>query len=229
MNLKRGQKVKLTDSLDVTRSFSVEIGITGDTEYDFSCFGLDADGRCSREEYFVFYNNLACPDAGVTLRAAENPAVFDVTLAALPSFIAKLGFVATIDGNSTMGQIASGHVIVSQDGVEIWRLPLDAGDFDRQKAIIAVEIYQKAGVWRLCAVANGFDGGLSDLLAFYGVEEAKENATPPTPPQPPKPDTPRVETTITATTPASERRQNKSEVIAADDDDYYPRSNDDWV
>ncbi len=43
-------------------------------------------------------------------------------------------------------------------------------DFHSEKAIISIELYRK-GVWRFAAVANGFNGGLGDLLRSYGGEE----------------------------------------------------------
>ena len=51
-------------------------------------------------------------------------------------------------------------------------------DFHSEKAIISIELYRK-GVWRFAAVANGFNGGLGDLLRSYGGEELTA------PPQPP--------------------------------------------
>jgi stress response protein SCP2 len=254
MNLKRGQKVKLTDGLDLSRAFSVEIGLSGGAVYDFSCCGLDADGKCSHDDYFVFYNNLACPGAGISLQEPYvNPSRFDIALSALPPFIAKLGFTATIDGDGTMGQIAAGAVSVSQNGAEIWRLPLAAGDFDRQKAIIAVEIYQKAGVWRLSAVANGFDGGQEKLCEFYGIkvvddDTSTRNKTPSAAQSTPAPvETPPAAAPATvsrpapaasvqsapaparATPPAGDDRLNEKGNVVYDTEEFGPPADDDWV
>lgn len=49
-------------------------------------------------------------------------------------------------------------------------MTLQGTDFKSEKAIISIEIYRK-NEWRIAAVANGFNGGLSALLAAYGGEE----------------------------------------------------------
>jgi stress response protein SCP2 len=184
-NLEKGQKVKLQDALNLAQLFSLEIGITGSAVYDFSCFGLDRNGR-SRDEYFIFFNNLNCPDNAVILNNATNPAVFDINLSNLSPDIIKLDFTAAIDGDSTMGQIAQCNIAIKQNNTVCFQMQMSGSDFRNQKAIIAIEIYKK-DVWRLWAVGDGFDGGLSELLKFYGLEEGEDAVNGPPPPPLPEP------------------------------------------
>jgi stress response protein SCP2 len=184
VNLERGQKVKLQDAINLAQLFTLEIGINGSAVYDFSCFGLDSNGR-SRDEYFIFFNNLNCPNNAVVLKGATNPAVFDLNLSNLSPDIIKLGFTATIDGDSTMGKISQCNIAIRQNNAVCFQMKMSGSDFRNQKAIIAIELYKK-DVWRLSAVGNGFDGGLSELLKFYGLEEGEDddNGPPPLPPPP---------------------------------------------
>jgi hypothetical protein len=67
INLEKGQRVKLQDAIKLSPLFSLEIGIKGNAVYNFSCFGLDSNGR-SRDEYFIFFNNLNCPGNAIVLK-----------------------------------------------------------------------------------------------------------------------------------------------------------------
>jgi stress response protein SCP2 len=200
IDLKKGQRVKLQEAIDPSMPFALEIGIKGNAVYDFSCFGLNSSEKCPKEEHFVFYNNLSCPNNAVILRGATNPAVFDINLSNPPADIIKLAFTATIDDNSTMGQISQCNIAIKQNNAACFQMQMSGSDFENQRAIIAIEIYKK-DVWRLSAVGNGFDGGLSELLKLYGLEEADGSGTssdsgqPPTPsPQPESPPPPRPQT-----------------------------------
>jgi stress response protein SCP2 len=180
INLKREQEVKLQDAINLSQLFSLEIGIKGSAVYDFSCFGLDSNER-SRDEYFIYFNNLNCPDNAVILKGATNPAVFDLNLSNLSPDIIGLDFTATIDGDSTMGQISQCTIAIKQNNVVCFQMQMSGSDFINKKAIIAIKIYKCKDVWCLLAVGDGFDGDLSDLLKLYGLEE--DSGLPPDPPR----------------------------------------------
>ena len=72
-----------------------------------------------------------------------------------------------------MGEMESFITKVYQQEDQSLELSLTGGDFAKEKAVIAIEIYRK-DVWRIGCVAGGFDGGLSALLAHFGGEEVGE-------------------------------------------------------
>jgi stress response protein SCP2 len=231
VNLEKGQKVTLQDALNPLRLFSLEIGIKGNAVYDFSCFGLDRNGR-SRDEYFIFFNNLNCPDNALVLKGATNPAIFDVNLSNLSPDIIKLGFTATIDGDSTMGQISQCTIAIKQNNVVCFQMQMSGSDFRNQKAIIAIEIYKK-DVWRLSAVGNGFDGGLSELLKFYGLEEGEDDSASPPPLPGPEPvsqqqSTPPQQVVSGQTMQETYQLANGSTAYKYDGEEFI-KSPDDWV
>ena len=96
----------------------------------------------------------------------------------LPSTVQKLVFTASIDGNGTMGNISGFDVTITQDGREPLLLHMTGADFSAEKAIISIELYIKTE-WRYSAVAMGFNGGLSDLLAYYGGQEVSDDNSAP--------------------------------------------------
>lgn len=170
MNLQRGMRDKIANYIDADSEFCIEMGIIGSAVYDFSCFGIDQSGRLSDDGYMIFYNQTVSPAGEITLTPDNNSAKFFVNLSKLPASIEKLVFTASIDGNGTMGEIATHSFTMSQDNSQRIVMELSGSDFKQEKAIISVEIYRK-GEWRIAAAAKGFNGGLSALLAAYGGTE----------------------------------------------------------
>jgi stress response protein SCP2 len=159
----------------------VEIAISGPAEYDFCCFGVDAGDKLSDDRYMVFFNQTNSPGNEIIFSQAGKSAVYRVNLDRLPPSIAKLVFTVSIDGNGTMGAIGSCNLKLLQNNSAALQLDLTGKDFQNEKAIIAIEVYKK-DVWRIAAVAGGFNGGLAELLKNYGGEEAA--ATPAQSPAP---------------------------------------------
>lgn len=172
----RGQKGKLAD-LGCGTQFAVDVDISlpGAT-VDVSCFGLDANEKLADERFMVFYNQLAAPGDAVKLDLSTRPR-FAVNLDALPAAITQLVFVAAIDGAATMRAIGPSRLTLGSS-VEF---PLDGAVFGEEKAVILANLYRKDDVWRFGAVGQGFNGGLSALLAHFGGSEAPAPVATPAP------------------------------------------------
>lgn len=173
MNLIRGMRDKLSKYIDVTKDISIRLTIDGTDIYDFCCFGVDSEDILQDDRYMIFYNQLVSPNQEISYQSGNNHADFKINLSALPTFISKLVFTVSIDGVGTMGEITSHHFSLFQDGTTYLELDMSGSQFHQEKAIISVEIYRKEE-WRIYAVANGFNGGLSALLESFGGEEIKE-------------------------------------------------------
>ncbi len=183
MEMRRGFRDKLEKYLNPQQELEVELTTRGGAVYDSCCFGVDAQNKLSDDRYMVFYNQTATPEGAIRFQENGGCATYHVRLSALPGSIQKLVFTASIDGNGTMGQIQSHSVKIRQNGSVVLELNLTGSDFHSEKAVIAIEIYMK-DVWRVAAVASGFNGGLGDLLKAYGGEEISSQPTPPPPPAP---------------------------------------------
>ena len=204
MEVQRGFRDKLSKHLDINSTFEVIIQTIGNAEYDYSCFGVDAQNKLSDDRYMVFYNQISSPKGEVSYQGDNRSAKFVVKLNKLPDSINKLAFTVSIDGNSDMSKIKSHQLSVVQNGRTVLNFKLSGSDFQRESSLISAEIYKK-GEWRFAAIGSGFNGGLGDLLRNYGGEEEAEeqpaqtstsNATRPQPspspsqnskPQAPKP------------------------------------------
>ena len=176
----RGQKGKLAD-LGSGNAFDVivETAAAG-ASVDVSCFGLDANDKLSDDRYMVFYNQLASPEGAVRLELGSARARFSVNLDALPTTIAKLVFVSAIDGSATMRSLGASSLTLGS----ALRFPWSGADFGDEKAMIVAELYRRDGQWRFGAVGQGFNGGLSALLAHFGGSEAAGSAAPASTPTP---------------------------------------------
>ncbi len=170
----RGQKAKLTD-LGCGHAFTVEVDVSAPgLSVDVSCFGLDAQDKLSNDRYMVFYNQLASPEGAVRLELGGSVSRFAVNLDTLPTSIAKLVFVAAIDGAQTMRALGASRLKIGS-AVDF---VLSGADFGDEKAVIVAELYRRDGSWRFGAVGQGFNGGLSALLAHFGGTEAAPKPAP---------------------------------------------------
>lgn len=180
----KGEKAKLAD-LTPSSDLSVGVAVTGSgvETYDVSCFGVDAADKLSDERYFVFYNQKESPEGALAALGASggDHEVFRVEIARLPSTIRKLVFTVTLDGTGSMSSLREGHLRLMAGGNEVARFGFTGKDFAAERAVIVGEIYLK-DVWRFAAVGQGFNGGLSALLAHFGGEEIGPTSPPPAPP-----------------------------------------------
>lgn len=170
----RGQKGKLAD-LGCGHAFVVELDLAANgSAVDVSCFGLDAGDKLADDRYMVFYNQLSSPGEAVRLDLAGSRARFSVNLDLLPPTIAKLVFVAAIDGAASMRTLGPSSLTLGSKVRFAW----SGADFGDEKAVIVAELYRRDGQWRFGAVGQGFSGGLSALLAHFGGSEAAPAAAP---------------------------------------------------
>lgn len=168
-----GEKIKINDYV-TSQHYEVHIQIESSMTIDICCFGLDSNKKLSDDRYMIFYNQTASPEGAIRLSANDHKkSVFLTHPNKLSSEIKNLVFTASIDGNGTMSNISKGYLAVFVDSREIFKFDFSGQDFKNERAIIIGEIYFKE-VWRLGAVGQGFNGGLSALLKHFGGEELIE-------------------------------------------------------
>lgn len=189
MNLSRGQRAKIADLIPNGQRFTLGLSIDAPgLILDFACFGLDAGGRLADERYMTFFNQPTSPCGGVALSVPSGDrAGFAVDLGRLPASIERLTVTVAIDGAGTMSRIGRGHVRFMDGTNEAGRFEFSGADFAEERALMLLEIYRKDGVWRTCALGQGFNGGLAALVAHFGGTVATETQAAPPPPAPPKP------------------------------------------
>ena len=156
--------------------------VTGVT-VDLSAYLLGADGRVRGDADMVFYNQPRSPDGAVAFHPADGGGTFEVDLAAVPAAIERIVFCATATGGAGTLAALDGATVTCEPGALRFRPALAGAS---EAAMILVELYRRAGAWKLRAVGQGFNGGLAPLARSFGIDVADEPAPPP-PPPPPKP------------------------------------------
>lgn len=164
---------KFTSNLQLT--VGVSVCPPTPSSVDICCFGIDENGQLSDDRYMVFFNQKRSPCGSVLIidKESNDSETFSVDLSSLPNKIKKLVFTASIDGSETMGDMISGYIRIAELGNNIIDFQLSGKQFDNQKAVMLGELYMK-DVWRFGAIGQGFNGGLSALLKYFGGEEIKE-------------------------------------------------------
>ncbi|PVY28611.1 TerD family protein [Williamsia muralis] len=138
-------------------------------EVDIVAFALGAGERVGSDDDFVFYNQPASGDGGVRLSVdgdCEQGVRIDLTH--IDDDVHRIAIAAAIDGDGTFGDVGALAVDVSTEDQVISSSVLDAGTTER--TMLIAEVYRRHGVWRLRAVGQGYDYGLAELAAGYGVD-----------------------------------------------------------
>ena len=169
-NLSCGQRLKLTDIIPNNSEFQLGIACNGSgLAIDFSCFGLDVNGKLSDDRYMIFFNQSSTPCGGVSLNTpVGDNAGFTIALQKLPDAISRLIVTAAIDGNGTMSQLTSSDIRFLVRGNEVARFTFTGSDFSEERALMLIEIYRKDDSWRISATGQGFNGGLDALVKHFG-------------------------------------------------------------
>ncbi|GAA2601552.1 TerD family protein [Streptomyces tubercidicus] len=165
----------------------VAVDVTAPVRLDVSGLLLAADGKVRSDDDFVFYNQPTGP--GVTHSAAAGGGdTITVDTAAVPEGIEKIVVTASLDtpGATFAGTEPTGTVRNADDGSVL--ASFTPPQLGTETALVVVEIYRRAGAWKVRAVGQGYANGLAGIATDFGVsveEPAAPAAAPQAPPAPP--------------------------------------------
>lgn len=187
ISLSKGQKIDLSKSAPALKRAMVGLGwdvqtrVGADFDLDASCFLLDANGRASGIQDFIFYNNLIGGGGSVQHQGDNLTGAGDgddeqilIDLDKVPANIAKIAVTVTIHDadvrrqNFGMVSNAFARVVDNDTGKEMIRYDLGE-DFSTETALVVVEFYRHQGSWKMSAVGQGYAGGLAALARSYGL------------------------------------------------------------
>ncbi len=145
---------------------------------DLSALLVTDAGTVRSDADFVFFNQPAGP--GVQLRDGR----LHISTAGIPSDITAIRAVITLDdANSSFGQFAPPVTrVFDAAGTPLFDYVVDG--LTAESVVIAAEVYQRNGQWKVRAVGQGYAGGFADLVRDHGVsvDDAPAQAAPPAPP-----------------------------------------------
>ena len=167
--LQPGEKRKFADlGLSSPLTVTVQHGLDG---LDISAFGLSAERKMAGDDYIAFYNNPRTPQGEITAQLSAGQASFTVDLAKLPPNIERVMFTATHDA---LPVARAPQLLVTLGEVSFDAKP----SLKEEKAAMLLELYKHSGEWRVGAVGQGFNGGLGDLIVYFGGEVEQATAAP---------------------------------------------------
>ena len=163
--------------------FLVDMNIeAGGLVVDAACFGLDSGRKLADERYMIFFNQLESPCGGVKL---VSPHCFRFALDRLPTSIDAMVVTLAIDGSGVMSALGGSVAkICSGAGTTVANFAFNGTMFKGERAIMLIELYRKAGQWRMSPVGQGFNGGLDALVQHFGGTVVARTSDAPVPPPP---------------------------------------------
>lgn len=145
---------------------------------DLSALLLTDNGNVRTDADFVFFNQPMGPGVQLVSGADGQLPHLALALNAIPADITRVRAVVTLDDpNSTFGVSAAPVAQVSDSsGRVLYEYHIDG--LSSESIVIALEVYRRAGAWKVRAVGQGYAGGFAALVTDHGVSV---DDTPPAP------------------------------------------------
>jgi stress response protein SCP2 len=166
--LAAGQNVGLTDL-----PMRVEIVWHGPTDVDLSLLLLGPDSRVRTDADLIFYNHPASPDGTVRytgpiqqLDPEQRGAGATVELPLIEAAVQRVVVVASAYETDLSRATDLTVTVRATDDSSPWRF---SPRIARESALVCVEFYRRDG-WRLRAVGQGYEDGLTGLARDFGVD-----------------------------------------------------------
>ncbi|MEO6881818.1 MAG: TerD family protein [Mycobacteriaceae bacterium] len=188
-SLAKGQNAPLSTS-------SVVVTVDVAAPADLSALLVTAAGKVRTDADFVFYN---APD-GPGVHLVQSPWRLQIDLAAVPADIEAVRAVVTLDADGAQfgPMLPPLARVCDESGAELFTYAVEG--LGTESVLIALELYRRAGSWKVRAVGQGYAGGFADLVTDHGV--SVDDQPPATPTPPPAPAAP-TEVQLTKNKPVS--------------------------
>ncbi|WP_030171316.1 TerD family protein [Spirillospora albida] len=148
---------------------------------DVSALLVGADLRVRSDADLVFFNAPEAP--GVRWSDGGGQRV-DLDVDAVPPDVQAVLIAVSLTGSAGFGTVPPPRIRLSAGSDPV--ASFTAAGLGEERAIIGLEVYRRAGSWKVRAVGQGYAGGLAELLEAHGVDvdDPGEEAAPPPPPGP---------------------------------------------
>jgi stress response protein SCP2 len=155
---------------------------------DLSVLLVNESGKVRSDADFVFYNQPTGPGVRCLQPSAGQPWRVEVDLAAVPDDVHAVRLVTSLDDTTaTFGQFGRPVARVADEAGNP-QIAFTMTDLSTESIVVALELYRRAGAWKVRAVGQGYAGGLADLITDHGVsvddDPAPAAAAPPAAAQP---------------------------------------------
>lgn len=183
-NIQKGERHQLSDLFmgDQSPVFTIEVdtafsGIPKDG-LDISVFCLNANKKMDSEHDIIFFNNANSLGREVALLDSHNN-VFEISIPNIQQAgnrVQSIVVCAAIDNSYFAGTFGTAFahpancikLTLKYRGQVIANTVISHKDVANEKALTLFEFYIKSNVWRLTNVTQGFNGGMRELIIYYG-------------------------------------------------------------
>ncbi len=198
--IKRGEEINLTQQNPTMRQLNVGVGWdlkkfdTDPVDLDVSVFMLDKDNETTRDEDFVFYNNLDDGEVGAVKHIGDNRTGagegddenIHVDLNKLSYDTIGISFVLSIydleartdgkqnDHDFSLVKNVYFRLVDKETDIEIFRYELDE-ELTGEKGLIIGVMERIGAEWVFTAKGDLVEGGLAEIAHEYNVIIAERN------------------------------------------------------
>lgn len=188
VSLGKGANVSLSKTQSGLKKILIGLGWEArssdgiDFDLDASAFMVSDNGKVTREEDFVYYNQLLSLCGSVehtgdnlTGDGDGDDEVLKIDFEKVPNSIKRIIVCVTIHDakarNQSFGQVDKAFMRIAnlENDIEIARFDLSE-DYSTETAMIFGEVYHHNDEWKFKAVGQGFAGGLDALCGKFGVQ-----------------------------------------------------------
>ena len=140
-------------------------------DVDAYAFLLDSKRQAAHDEDLIFFGN---PGNANTVASVSNDAEYpgiDVLLSKIPSGKERIAICFSAygeDERQCFSLLRNPAIQILVDGKERYWIKIENNL--QFKTLIALEFYDKNGLWKIQTIANGFKGKLEALCKNYGIE-----------------------------------------------------------
>lgn len=153
----------------------VTVEVSAPVRLDVSGLLLTADGKVRSDDDFIFYNQPQGPGVSHRSGGGSSPDAITVDTGAVPAGIEKIVVTASLDSGGPFAGTTPTATVRGDDGSVVATFsPTGLGP---ETALVIVEIYRRAGAWKVRAVGQGYANGLGGIATDFGVN-VEEPAAP---------------------------------------------------
>jgi stress response protein SCP2 len=153
-------------------SARVSVAVSAAKLLDVSALLLTSAGKVRSDDDLIFFNapngpGVAYSTAGITVDTGSVPADIEKVVITASLDDRRATFAGT-EPTATITDAASGAVLATFTPPRL----------TSETALIVVELYRRAGEWKLRAVGQGYANGLAGIAVDFGIDVEDESAAP---------------------------------------------------
>ena len=148
----------------------VTVEVSCSSPVDVSALLLTEQGRVRSDDDMIFYNQPTGPGVQHRAGAGGSPDSVLLTLDAVPPGIDKVVVTASLDGSGPATFGAVGQLVARVlDGAGSPAVEFGVSGLSSETALVCVEVYRRAGAWKVRAVGQGYADGLAGIATDFGI------------------------------------------------------------